>query len=66
MTTNIEIGRDYLLDGEHQVKVLKAINRSKTIFSVETEQQSVEMIARERLSLIEQPGMHSVQEAFSE
>jgi hypothetical protein len=35
MTTQIEIGHIYILDGKTPVRVLKVINRSKTAFSIE-------------------------------
>lgn len=50
MTISIEIGGVYYLDGEFQVKVLKAINRSKTIFSAEKENGTIETVQVERLS----------------
>ncbi len=42
-------GQQYLLDGKILVKVIKPINRSSTVFSVETPGQSVVTVERERL-----------------
>ena len=50
MMNQIEIGQEYFLDGESPVKVLKAINRSKTMFSVEKENSTIETVEFERLS----------------
>jgi hypothetical protein len=50
MMSQIEIGQVYFLDGESPVKVLKAINRSKTMFSVEKENGTIETVEVERLS----------------
>lgn len=72
-TIQIETGHTYLLDGKTPVRVLKTINRSKTIFSIELPNRSVEMVGIERLqpqqadeSSLEtidpdlEPGMHSM------
>lgn len=64
MTISIEIGKDYLLDGKHPVKVLKAINRSKTIFSVETAKGTIETIEAERLSSHEMDS-HSMPDVYN-
>lgn len=42
-------GQQYLLDGKILVKVIKPINRSSTVFSVETPGQSVVTVERARL-----------------
>jgi hypothetical protein len=49
MLIKIEPGRDYLLDGKTQVKVLKPVNRSQTIFNVEIIGQRVESVEAGRL-----------------
>ena len=65
MTTQIEIGQVYLLDGESPVRVLKAINRSKTIFSIEKEKGTIEMVEAERLSPKEMDS-HSMPEVYND
>jgi len=45
----VEPGHQYLLDGNVTVTVLKALNRSKTMFIVETSNGSVESVAVDRL-----------------
>ena len=47
--TNIETGRDYLLDGKTPVTALKPLNRSKTIFSIELPNKSIDTVEIERL-----------------
>jgi hypothetical protein len=49
MLIKIEPGQDYLLDGKTQVKVLKPVNRSQTVFNVETRSQRVESVEVGRL-----------------
>jgi hypothetical protein len=49
MMPHIEIGQVYMLDGKEPVKVLKALNRSKTTFSIETPNNSIETITIDRL-----------------
>lgn len=49
MLIKIEPGQDYLLDGKTRVKVLKPVNRSQTIFNIETNGQRVESVEAERL-----------------
>ena len=49
MLIKIEPGQDYLLDGKTKVKVLKPVNRSQTIFNIETNGQRVESVEAERL-----------------
>jgi hypothetical protein len=46
---NIKIDEVYYLDREIPVNVLKALNRSKTVFKVETPQGSIETVEAERL-----------------
>lgn len=68
----IETGHIYLLDGKTPVTVLKPLNRSKTIFSIELLTQSVETVGVERLHPQEssretmndaiEPAMHSMPE----
>lgn len=48
MSIKIEPGQDYLLDGKIVVKVLKAVNRSLTIFNIES-QHGVESVEAGRL-----------------
>jgi hypothetical protein len=49
MTDHIEPGNKYLLDGKLIVKVIKSLNRSNTVFSVETTQQSILTVEKDRL-----------------
>lgn len=49
MSLKIEVGQSYLLDGKIPVKVIKAVNRSLTIFNVEFELRGVESVAASRL-----------------
>lgn len=49
MLIKIEPGQEYLLDGKTRVKVLKPVNRSQTIFNIETNGQRVESVEAERL-----------------
>jgi hypothetical protein len=46
---HIETGHIYLLDGKTPVTVLKPLNRSKTIFSIELLNRSIETIDIKRL-----------------
>lgn len=48
MSIKIEPGQDYLLDGKTLVKVLKPVNRSLTIFNVESA-RGVESVEAGRL-----------------
>jgi hypothetical protein len=48
MSIKIEPGQSYLLDGKTLVKVLKAVNRSLTIFNIESD-RSVESVEAHRL-----------------
>jgi len=52
----IKIGSEYLLDGKTKVKVIKPLNRSNTVFSVETPQSSILTVEKERLTELE-PGL---------
>lgn len=45
----VKEGREYLLDGKQKVTVLKASNRSKTYFNVETQNKSIISVEKERL-----------------
>jgi hypothetical protein len=47
--TNIEINEVYYIDRKIPVTVLKALNRSKTVFKVETPQGSIETVEADRL-----------------
>jgi hypothetical protein len=47
--TNIETGHIYLLDGKTPVTALKPLNRSKTIFSIELPNKSIDTVGIERL-----------------
>ncbi len=49
----IKIGSEYLLDGKTKVKVIKPLNRSNTVFSVETPQSSILTVEKERLKEFE-------------
>lgn len=49
MSIKIEPGQNYLLDGKTIVKVLKAINRSLTVFNVEVNDRSIESVDVSRL-----------------
>jgi hypothetical protein len=51
MTTQIEIGHIYILDGKTPVRVLKVINRSKTAFSIEMQDKSIDTVTIERLQI---------------
>jgi len=48
---NIVIDEIYYLDKKIPVKVLKALNRSRTVFKVETPQGSIETAEVERLHI---------------
>lgn len=52
MSIKIEPGQAYLLDGKTVVTVLKAVNRSLTIFNVESA-NTVESVEADRLKPIE-------------
>lgn len=67
--THIETGYIYLLDGKTPVTALKALNRSKTIFSIELPNRSIDTVGIERLQPQEvdesieldfEPGIHSM------
>jgi len=73
--TQIEAGHTYLLDGKTPVTALKPLNRSKTIFSIELPNRSIDTVGAERLqpqsvdeSSLEmidvdlEPAMHSMPE----
>jgi hypothetical protein len=45
----IETGHTYLLDGKTPVTALKPLNRSKTVFSIELPNRSVDTVGIERL-----------------
>jgi len=47
--SQIEAGDIYLLDGRTPVIILKPLNRSKTVFSIQTPDKSVETVSIERL-----------------
>jgi hypothetical protein len=47
--THIETGHIYLLDGRTPVTALKPLNRSKTIFSIELPDKSIDTVEIERL-----------------
>lgn len=65
MINQFEIGQVCLLDGDSSVKILKAINRSKTIFSVEKENGNIETIEAERLSPKEMDS-HSMPDVYND
>lgn len=54
MLIKIEPGQDYLLDGKTQVRVLKPVNRSQTVFNVEIVGQRVESVEAGRLRPLRQ------------
>jgi len=45
----IEPGQTYLLDGKTEVKVIKPINRSHTMYSIEIPGHSIESVEKTRL-----------------
>lgn len=49
MSSKIEPGQNYLLDGKTIVKVLKPINRSLTVFNIEVSDRGVESVEVSRL-----------------
>ncbi|SKC47389.1 hypothetical protein [Ohtaekwangia koreensis] len=49
--SNIVIDEVYYLDRKIPVKVLKALNRSRTVFKVETPQGSIETVEADRLHI---------------
>jgi hypothetical protein len=53
MSIKIEPGQSYLLDGKTLVKVLKAVNRSLTIFNIESD-HSVESVEAHRLKPVKE------------
>lgn len=54
MSIKIEPGQDYLLDGKTQVRVLKSVNRSQTIFNVEIRGRRFESVEAGRLQPLEE------------
>ncbi|HEY9048505.1 MAG TPA: hypothetical protein VIN08_21510 [Ohtaekwangia sp.] len=55
MIHELETGRQYLLDGKIVVVIVKPVNRSKTMYSVEMPGRSVIAVERERLQAIAIP-----------
>ncbi|HEY4655851.1 MAG TPA: hypothetical protein VIH22_15115 [Cyclobacteriaceae bacterium] len=51
---DIKIGLDYLMDGITKVTVLKALNRAKTIFSVEIPGRGIDSVEGVRLAPVVQ------------
>ena len=51
MTLQIEIGNIYILDGKTPVRILKPLNRSKTTFSIERPDKSIDTVTIERLQI---------------
>lgn len=49
----IEVSRQYWLDGKVKVSIIKALNRAKTMFCVDTG-QSILTVEKERLTLVEE------------
>lgn len=47
----IEIGNTYILDGKTPVRVLKIINRAKTVFSIEMPNRGVDTVTIDRLQM---------------
>lgn len=45
----IEEGQQYLLDGKIQIRVIKAVTRSRTTFSIELPEKKIEIVGKERL-----------------
>jgi hypothetical protein len=56
----IEPGQTYLLDGKTEVKVIKPINRSHTMYSIEIPGHSIESVEKTRLVPV-QPAIPSVE-----
>ncbi|SKC84161.1 hypothetical protein [Ohtaekwangia koreensis] len=54
MNNELVAGRQYLLDGKIVVVILKPVNRSKTIYSVELPGPSIMAVERNRLQEIQQ------------
>jgi hypothetical protein len=52
---NIEEGAQYLLDGKVLVTAIKALTRSRTTFSVQRPDKSIETVDKERLKSAELP-----------
>ena len=52
--SNIETGQVYLLDGRTPVTALKPLNRSKTIFSIELPNRSIDTVGVEPRSSSEE------------
>jgi hypothetical protein len=48
----IESGADCLLDGKTRVVVIRALNRSKTMFSVQLPEKGIDTVEKNRLSLV--------------
>jgi hypothetical protein len=46
----IESGMDYLLDGKTKVVVIRSLNRSKTVFSVQLPEKGIDTVEKDRLS----------------
>ncbi|HEY9008789.1 hypothetical protein [Ohtaekwangia sp.] len=53
MIQELETGRQYLLDGKTVVVIVKPVNRSKTMYSVEMPGRSVIAVERDRLQVIQ-------------
>jgi hypothetical protein len=53
----IELGKEYLLDSKIVVKVLRSLNRSKTIFCVETTGQNILTVEKKRLTPIKEDNL---------
>lgn len=51
MTPQIILGHTYILDGKTPVRVLKSLNRSKTTFSIEMPDNSIDTATIERLQV---------------
>jgi hypothetical protein len=46
----IESGADCLLDGKTKVTVIRALNRAKTVFSVQLPEKGIDTVEKSRLS----------------
>lgn len=51
----IESGADCLLDGKTKVVVIRPLNRSKTVFSVQLPEKGIDTVDRSRLTPLTAP-----------
>ena len=62
MHSEIKAGQHYLLDGKTDVIVVKPVNRSKTVFSVEIPGKSIQSVEKDRLKELEIPQVEAVRD----